>query len=119
MNHIERLVRVLKETENTIHSLARKIGLKRSQSLYDIMKGKLKSISYNIAARINLIYPQYSIEWLATGQDDGPVNEKSETESEKDKIILELRNLIDEKEQLIRHYKFLVDKFERELKSKK
>lgn len=69
MTTIERLEAVLKETGNSYSSLAAEILLPQKQSLYDIKNGRVKSISFVIATKIHLRYPQYSIEWL-TGQSD-------------------------------------------------
>lgn len=64
---IERLAVVLRHSKETsLHSLARVLRLKRSETLYQIKKGNNK-ISISLAKRITEIYPQISAGWLLTG----------------------------------------------------
>jgi plasmid maintenance system antidote protein VapI len=71
-------------------SFSEKIGLDRPQAIYDIQKGKTKSISPSMAIKINSVYPEVNKSWLLSGE--GPML-KSETS---DKHIIEERtgNLI-------------------------
>lgn len=64
MSANEILNEVLEFTGENYNSLAKKIGLKRSQNLYDIRDGKVKAISLSLATLINRYYPQFTIEWL-------------------------------------------------------
>lgn len=47
-----------------------KLGFKRPQVIYDVLKGKTKSISNNLANKIVTEFPQYSKLWLLTGEGD-------------------------------------------------
>lgn len=58
------LEKVINETGNTIYSFAKLLGYKTPQTIYDISNGRIKSISSKLAAKINEIYPNYSILWL-------------------------------------------------------
>ena len=63
-----RLERVIKWTGLSINSFALTIGLKRSENLYQIKKGN-NGISRDLAERIHARYPQYSIRWLLSGDE--------------------------------------------------
>ena len=49
------------------NQLAEKIGLKRTQPIYDILSGKIKKISENYADKILLAFPEYRKVWILTG----------------------------------------------------
>ena len=52
-------------------SFADSIGLDRPQAIYDIQKGKTKSISSSMVNKILSVYPQFNMFWLLTG--NGPM----------------------------------------------
>lgn len=51
----------------SINALARSLDLKRSENLYQILKGN-NGISKDLACRIAKCFPWFSITWLMTGQ---------------------------------------------------
>lgn len=51
----------------TLAGLAKVIGA-TSQNMYDISKGKSKSVSLKIADKILAAFPQYSRTWILTGE---------------------------------------------------
>lgn len=66
-NAKERLESILKYTGETYNSLAKRIGLKRSQALYDIRDGKIKNISIGLASLILSTFPELNKDWLEMG----------------------------------------------------
>jgi hypothetical protein len=91
----QRLEQILDETNNSYNSLAKEIGLKRSQNLYDIEKGKVKNISFELATLINNKFPQYPIIWLQAGE--GQMLD-SEVETSKDKMQKHLNGVKNNKD---------------------
>ncbi|MBB6236543.1 hypothetical protein HDC90_001155 [Pedobacter sp. AK013] len=63
----ERLKFIVEHTEMSYNSLAKHIGMKRSQALYDIRDEKIKSISLETASLINRAFPEIDINWMRTG----------------------------------------------------
>jgi len=64
----DRLSQVIKEVDvRSANAFAYKLGLRRSENLYQIKKGN-HGISKELASRINKLYPQFSIGWLLTGE---------------------------------------------------
>lgn len=49
-------------------AFAHKIGLKNAQAIYDIQRGKTKSISPKIADRIISCFPNINRSWLLSGE---------------------------------------------------
>ena len=64
----EILKEVLEFTGESKNSLAKAIKLKRSQNLYDIESGKVKSISSELSEKIVLAYPKLNRQYLLTGE---------------------------------------------------
>lgn len=59
------IIKTILDNENTTAAeFARKIGLSRPQSVYDILSGKTLRVSKRMAALIHKVYPQYKLEWL-------------------------------------------------------
>ncbi len=59
----------LLEKENiNPNQLAQKMGISRSQPIYDIMNGKVKKLSEKYADKILAAYPHYNKRWLLTGE---------------------------------------------------
>ena len=44
------------------------LGMKSAQVFYDLMSGKVKSISSQLANKILLVYPELNMGWLLTGK---------------------------------------------------
>lgn len=49
-------------------SFSEKIGLERPQAIYDILKGKTKSISLAMQDKILSVFPELNRTWLMTGE---------------------------------------------------
>lgn len=71
---------VLLHTQESIHSLAKTIGLKRSQNLYDIENGKVKKISPELSEKIIIAFPEINRSWLLTGEGTMLINNNQATE---------------------------------------
>lgn len=50
--------------------LSEMIGLERPQAIYDIIKGKTKSISISMASKIISVFPEFNKAWILTGEGD-------------------------------------------------
>src|SRR5690606_16619907 len=68
LNASERLKEILKHTGLKYNSLAKRIGLKRSQNLYDIRDGKIQNISFELASMIGSEFPEFNGDWLLRGE---------------------------------------------------
>ena len=64
----EILSELLKREGINPNQFAAKIGLKRTQPIYDILSGKIKRISENYAMKISVAFPEYKYPWLMTGE---------------------------------------------------
>ena len=63
----ERLATVLRACGlPSLNSLARRLGLKRCENLYQIRRGNY-GISEELARKIHDLYPQFSVSWLVLG----------------------------------------------------
>jgi len=86
------LLEVLAYTKESINSLSEKIGLKRSQNLYDIKSGKVKKISSELSEKICQAYPSLNREYLLTGE--GELISKNNKSKEYD--IHDLESMVSE-----------------------
>ena len=66
----EVITKVLAYTKLNAKQLAERIGLDRPQAIYDILKGKTKSISPAMANKILSVFPEIDRGWLMTGEGD-------------------------------------------------
>lgn len=80
MDAIKILEEVLKYTKKNCSSLSSEIGVNR-QLLYDIQRGKTKSISYELANRICNVYPEINKEFLQSGQGNMLLQQHASTAS--------------------------------------
>lgn len=55
-------------SELNAKSFSEKIGLERPQAIYDILKGKTKSISFAMQDKILSAFPELNRTWLMTGE---------------------------------------------------
>lgn len=55
-------------SELNAKSFSEKIGLERPQAIYDILKGKTKSISLAMQDKILSVFPELNRTWLMTGE---------------------------------------------------
>lgn len=62
------LNKILSNEHINANQLAESIGLARTQSLYDILSGKVKKITPNYANKILAAFPHYNYDWLLTGE---------------------------------------------------
>lgn len=67
MDSIKIIGEVLEYLKLNPSQLAKSLGLKRAQNIYDIQKGKT-GISKDVATRINETYPEINREYLLTGE---------------------------------------------------
>ncbi len=65
----ERLEKVIKWAGMSTHAFAMKIGMKRSENLYRIMRNK-ENVSIKLAMMIIDTYPQINRNWLVYGEGD-------------------------------------------------
>lgn len=61
--------KILKDKGLNAKSFSERLGLERPQAIYDIQKGKTKSISSQMADKITSVFPDISKVWLLTGED--------------------------------------------------
>ena len=64
----ERLAEIIRRSGLSINAFALRIGLPRGENLYRIRRGA-NGISRDLAERIHARYPQYSIRWLLSGDE--------------------------------------------------
>ena len=64
------LRRILEQEGITINTLGTQLGMDRSQALYDIDRGKTRSVSPKMADKILASFPHYSRSWLLSGEGD-------------------------------------------------
>ena len=64
----EVIAKELTYTKLNAKQLADRIGLDRPQAIYDILKGKTKSISPAMASKILSVFPEFDRGWLMTGE---------------------------------------------------
>ncbi|MDU1892474.1 MAG: S24 family peptidase [Dysgonomonas sp.] len=81
----DRLEKVIKSTDLSINKFAESIGLKRSENLYRIKKGK-NSISKDLAEIITIKYCNFSKSWLLTGEGTMYANGQEEAKTSIKKI---------------------------------
>ena len=62
------LRKILEQEDITINTLGIQLGMDRSQTLYDIDKGKTQTISLKMAKKILAAFPYYSRSWLLSGE---------------------------------------------------
>ena len=73
---------------DNIKAFSEIIGLDRPQAIYDIQKGKTKSISISMANKIISVFPEFSKFWLLTG--DGEMLSTKEEKDSKDYRLVPL-----------------------------
>lgn len=62
-----RLQKIMDYFELNPNSFAKKIGLKRTQNLYDIRDGKVKKISIDLANKITTVFTVINRDWILDG----------------------------------------------------
>lgn len=70
MNASHILDKILIYSGLNIRSLSIKLGFEKPQALYDIHKGKTKSISSQMVFKITSVFPEINKSWLLTGEGD-------------------------------------------------
>ncbi len=88
---------ILRKENLSYPKLAKKMGISRTQPLYDIRDGKIKSISANYANRIIKAFPEsgYTFGFIITG-DENLIN--SEEPNKVDELISEEKDNINKLE---------------------
>lgn len=69
-NPYSRIEKIMEYFGLNPNSFANKIGLKRTQNLYDIRDGKVKKISFDLADKIVTVFPEINRFWIITGNGD-------------------------------------------------
>ena len=64
----ERISAVLKYADLSASAFAKKIGVKTTQAIYDLLSGKTKTLSTDILNKITACFSTLSVEWLVTGE---------------------------------------------------
>ena len=64
----EIIERILADEDISAQNLADRIGDKRPQAIYDILHEKTKRVSKAMASKIDAAFPNYSVDWLTTGE---------------------------------------------------
>lgn len=67
MNAAEVITSILTNEGITAAQLAKEIGLSRPQVIYDILNGKIKTITAKMADKIKTAKPIYNRTWLVSG----------------------------------------------------
>lgn len=70
----DRIEYLVQESGDTVKAYALLVGL-QPQNLYDIINGKTKGISDNVADKIISKYPEINRVWLITGEGDAKVDQ--------------------------------------------
>ena len=70
MDASEIIERLLKFSNLNASEFAMKIGTKTTQAIYDLQRGRTKTISSSMADKIISCYPQVNKAWLLTGEGD-------------------------------------------------
>lgn len=86
MNAAEILGKILEYKKLNAKAFSEFIGLDRPQAIYDIQKGKTKSISQSMANKISSVFPDINRVWLLTGEGDMLKNGNSHTYAEKSSV---------------------------------
>ena len=71
MDSKDRIAAILEVYEISAKSLSDRAGMDRPQAVYDILKGKTKSITEKMASKIISVFPDISLPWLMSGE--GPM----------------------------------------------
>ncbi|MGN1173561.1 MAG: hypothetical protein ACI4SO_07220 [Muribaculaceae bacterium] len=64
----DRITAVLTYAELSASAFAKKIGVKTTQAIYDLVSGKTKTLSSDILNKVLSCYPDLSLEWLVRGE---------------------------------------------------
>lgn len=67
MSNWSRLEEIVKWADMSVHSFAMRIGLNRSENLYQIKRGR-NGISLDLANRIVRCFPEINLNWILTGE---------------------------------------------------
>ena len=86
MTPSERLQNIIDNERLIKKSFAEKIGFARPQAIYDVLNGKAKSISEQLANKIVSAFPKYSKAWLMTGEGSMLKSEAGLSSAEEEKF---------------------------------
>ncbi|MCF0184272.1 MAG: helix-turn-helix transcriptional regulator [Bacteroidaceae bacterium] len=64
----ERIDAVLASTGLSAAAFAKRLGVKTTQTIYDLTSGKTRTLSSDVLTKIASCFPQFSVEWLMTGE---------------------------------------------------
>lgn len=71
----ERINEILKALQTNVKALSEALGYSRPQGLYDVVSGRTKNISADLANRIVTAFPEFNRTWLITGEGDMKVDQ--------------------------------------------
>ena len=66
----DRISATLDYADLSASAFAKKIGVKTTQAIYDLLSGKTRTLSSDILNKVVSCYPMLSVEWLMTGEGD-------------------------------------------------
>lgn len=66
----DRIAALMRHTSLNTPAFAKLIGAKTSQTVYDLLSGKTKTLSSDLLIKMITCFPQISSEWLVTGEGD-------------------------------------------------
>lgn len=64
----DRIALLIEHTTLKPPAFAKRIGVKTTQAIYDLLSGKTKNLSSDVLLKIVSCFPQISTEWLVTGE---------------------------------------------------
>ena len=64
----EVIIKLLDYSKLNVKQFSEKLGMRRAQAIYDIVSGKTKRISDNLANKIISVFPEINKAWLFTGE---------------------------------------------------
>lgn len=99
------LDKILKYSNLNAKAFSEKIGLDRPQAVYDIQKGKTKSISHAMMIKITSVFPELNKSWLLTGEGSMLKSNYDQAELSVSEVEESLEsNYAPKKEHIIRYY---------------
>lgn len=69
-----RIEKIMEYYDLNPNSFASRIGLKRTQNLYDIRDNKIKKISFDLANKIITVFTAIDINWILSGEGEMLIN---------------------------------------------
>ncbi len=64
----DRISATIEYADLSASAFAKRIGVKTTQAIYDLLSGKTRTLSSDILNKVASCYPSVSVEWLMTGE---------------------------------------------------